>query len=329
MEIGQIRNSANLCEFLGIELAVFEHIRANRDSLMRIIPVPKRGGEYRTVYSVTDGALRDLLRKVRRTIDAHYTFRDCVQGFVRRTSIVTNARHHLGKRIVVNVDIRNFFETITIDRVRAVFSNMGFLAEHADMLAELTTVEGFLATGFSPSPVISNVVCERLDTDFLALAARYGATYTRYGDDITISGDQGVPTRDEIEAVIAQHRFLMNDRKYRVQRKGGSQYVTGLTVCDPKGPHIPRRLKRRLRLETYFLRKDGAGHEHLKYHTARGTRHVGILPLKVTRYTVAGWIYFISAIDGVFANWLLEQWGAGDLDSPPGEAEASNAPSQF
>ncbi len=312
MHPSNIKTVAEFCDFFRTEPAILDDVRKNRDAQIKTLKIPKRSGGVRVVYRVTEDTLRNLLRTIRSKIADQYTFPECVQGFVRGKSIRTNASLHLGKKIVVNVDIKNFFETIPAERVQQVFVDMGFTREYADILTELTTVNGVLATGFSPSPILSNIVCAVLDTNFLALAEKNGATYTRYGDDITISSDETVPNREEIEAVITKHGFTPNRDKYRIQRKGGSQYVTGLTVCDSEQPHIPRRIKRSLRLESYYIKKYGEDN-HFSY-LKRNKKFPRILGPRSVPYSLMGWVHYISGIDGRFANWLRRKWEVPDED---------------
>ncbi len=312
MHPSKIKTTAEFCDFFRTEPAILDDIRKNKETLIKTIKIPKRNGGFRVVYRLPEDTFRNLLRTVRAKIADQYTFPECVQGFVRGKSIRTNASFHLGKKIVVNIDIKNFFETIPAERVRQVFVDMGFIPEYAEILTELTTVNGVLATGFSPSPILSNILCAGLDTDFLALSERNGSTYTRNGDDITISSDGTTPSIEEIEVVIAEHGFTPNRDKYRVQRKGGSQYVTGLTVCDPEQPHIPRRIKRGLRLESYYIKKYGEA-DHFSY-LKRNQKLPRILGPRSIPYSLMGWVHYISGIDGRFANWLRRKWEVPDKD---------------
>lgn len=311
MEISDLKTNEDLCEFLEIELRVFEDLCRNRDLFIVSGFIPKRGGGYRMVHAVKNDAFKNFLKSLKSRLEPLAEFPECVQGFVKKRSIFTNASFHLDKRVVINADIKNFFETIKIDRVEGIFKRMGFSALHANVLARLVTVGGSLAVGFSTSPILSNLVCKDMDSDFLKLAQDYNAVYTRYGDDISLSGNTEAPSKAEIEEIFTKHKFRMNDKKFKIQRKGGSQYVTGLTVCDLKQPHMPRRLKRRLRLEIYYIKKFGEiNHglyllEHLMSPRIIGSN----LP---AGYSVPGWIHYSSLVDSNFAKWLRRMWPTYD-----------------
>ncbi len=303
MEIEEIKTFEDLSEFLEEDASVLKSILQQRDSYIKKIRVPKKNwAGFREISGVQDDELRGLLRILRKRIESKTSFPDCVQGFVRGKSIITNARHHLGKKFVVNADIEDFFTSIKRDSVKNVFLALGFVEEHANLLADLTTVEGVLPMGFPTSPILANIACGKLDIDLDALAKQKDAEYTRYSDDISISGNRDCPTYEEIETILNKHGFQMNRKKFRIQKKGGNQYVTGLTVCDPAQPHISKKLKRRLRLEIYYLKKYGTENS-LEYYVKnnKGQRRI----LFDLGDTFVGWMYYISSIDRNFTNWAI------------------------
>jgi retron-type reverse transcriptase len=307
-------NIDKLCEKLAIEREVFENILKNKDGYVLKGRIPKSRGGFRVIYHIVNEPYGNLLKNLSRIINGAVPFPDCAHGFLPGKSIITNASQHLGKQTVINADIKSFFQSITKVSVRSVFKKIGFDDEQSEVLAAITTLNGVLATGFATSPIVSNVVCLGLDEDFSSLAQRHRATYTRYGDDISISGNDDMPSKSEIEGVFQKHGFKMNQEKYRVQKKGGSQYVTGLTVCDPQRPHLSKRLKRRLRLETYYNNKYGM--DHLLYHLKYRLKHHVALPhifnLARSRETALGWTYFAASIDPKFAAWLGRMWSTED-----------------
>lgn len=176
----------------------------------------------------------------------------CVHGFVPGRNVVTNASKHSERnpRFILNVDLENFFPTITFYRVRGVFLKRPFNLSYsvASMLAHLCCHNGVLAQGSPTSPILSNLVCRKLDNDLSALARKYRAVYTRYCDDITMSfvakmadnlpanicsfNGEAVNIGDELKAVIAANGFALNDEKSRLSSSSHRQEITGLTVND-------------------------------------------------------------------------------------------------
>ena len=176
----------------------------------------------------------------------------CVHGFTRKRSIVTNAKKHCSPKTqhLLNIDIEDFFPSITFYRVRGLFQKkpFEFSYEVATVLAQLCTFNGTLPQGAPTSPLLANLVCRSLDRDLMKLAERHRATYTRYADDITFSFsvrrseslpanictfDSGVLTLgDEIQALFASHSFRINPRKSRLSTRVSRLEVTGIIINE-------------------------------------------------------------------------------------------------
>ncbi|MGE8446642.1 MAG: reverse transcriptase domain-containing protein [Comamonas sp.] len=182
-----------------------------------------------------------------------------VHGFVKGRSILTNAEAHCDRKptFVLNLDLKDFFSTITFFRVRGVLmaGPFDFSYEVATVLAHLCTCQGILPQGACTSPFLSNLVCRSLDRDLLHLARRNSCTYTRYADDITFSFSSRdfkslpfnicifdgsvVALGDELISLINKHSFEVNDKKTRISSRYSRQEVTGLTIN--RFPNVQRK----------------------------------------------------------------------------------------
>ncbi len=214
--------------------------------------------------------LENILRKLTPEPQAH--------GFVRGRSIVTNAAGHVGKRIVINMDLQNFFPSIGFRRVKGLFQKFGYSEHLAITLALLTTepprvaVENqhrnrvyfvalgdrVLPQGACTSPAITNLLSRRLDRRLRGLAAKHEFHYTRYADDLTFSGHNGAAVGRLLKSarsVVADEGFQVNEEKTRVMRCGGQQEVTGLTVNEKLS--VGRKELRRLRAILHNARRTG------------------------------------------------------------------------
>lgn len=225
-----------------------------------VMDIPKRNSRHpdavRRVYLATDRILRLLQKQIATSVASSIEPHDCVHGFVRRRSIVTNAARHVGAKLVLRLDIRNFFGSICAERVSLAFQGLGAGKEAADLLAITTTLDGRLIEGTSSSPALANLVCSELDVDLQKIASKTGCSYSRYADDLSFSGDQ-VPEIEPIEAILRNHGFDIATHKTRLQRRGRFQFVTGLSVADPTRPRAPRRMKRWLRSTVNAVGKYG------------------------------------------------------------------------
>jgi retron-type reverse transcriptase len=205
-------------------------------------------------------------------------------GFVPGRSTVTNAAPHVRRAVVVNLDLRDFFPTVTFPRVRGAFEGLGYSPAVATVLALLATeaprrtveYDGrkyhvavgprALPQGACTSPALSNLVARKLDRRLEGLARKLGWTYTRYADDLTFSGDALVPKGQKdpkgVAWLLARTRhiveaegFEVNEKKLRVQRRNTAQLVTGIVVNEK--PSASRRERRRLRAVLHRARFEG------------------------------------------------------------------------
>ena len=275
-----LRSEAELAAWLGITLARlrwYTHDRsADRTWHYVRYAVPKRGGKGERVILAPRRELKALQRKVLEGIVAQVPVAVTTHGFVTGRSTLTNAREHAGKMVVLKLDLKDFFPSVTFRRVRGLFAALGYCYAVSTTLALLCTEydrqpferDGeryfisigprYLVQGAPSSPGLANLVAWRLDRRLAGLAAKRGFTYTRYADDLTFSGDDAeaaVRLGTAARRVIADEKFTVNVGKTRLQRRGGRQTVTGLVVNEV--PSTPRELRRRLRAILHNAARDG------------------------------------------------------------------------
>jgi RNA-directed DNA polymerase len=238
---------------------------------------PKKSGGLRTLSAphrklaaTQRWILENILSKVPAEPPAH--------GFRHGHSTLTNATPHCRQAVVVNMDLKDFFPSIVIPRVRSVFHRLGYSPCVATILALLCTEcprrqvryndkPYWVATGprglpqgACTSPALSNQVARRLDKRLGGLAKKLSLAYTRYADDLTFSGSVELETRvgyllARIRHLAAEEGFSVNDKKTRVLRAGTAQLVTGLVVNER--PAVPRRERRRLRALLHRAQREG------------------------------------------------------------------------
>lgn len=195
-----------------------------------------------------------------------------VYGYVRKKNTFENARMHCGGRLILHADIKSFFPSISIDRINTLFCSLGIRETMAEILSCFVTIEDKLPLGLHPSPMLSNLICLSLDEKLAALASNSGCIYTRYADDITISGKDSVPSKESIMSILAEEDFHLSERKFRLSKPGQAHFVTGLSVNE-KLPHSPKPMKKKLRQELYYCDKFGV-REHLKRIDGKGTEYI-------------------------------------------------------
>lgn len=271
-DLSSCQSTRQLAVALGIDHDVLCQLGSVQAvSHYRAHTIPKhsrhRKGETRDVFEPESPELRQVHKTLNRRLLAYAQHRDpafpppCCFGFVRGRSTLDNARLHLGQRLLLRVDIEDYFPTISRARVCHMFVGLGLHADCAGLLSRILCFPGFLAPGLSSSPVVSNLVARPLDRRLMDLAARNHARFSRYADDIAFSGDS-IPSVSDVSRTLEAEGFRISPRKVRVTKLGQAHFVTGLSIQDPQRPHVPKRMKRRLRQELYYCNKIGIA-EHL------------------------------------------------------------------
>ncbi len=226
----------------------------------KVFTVPKKSGGTRQI-SAPASPIKIIQRKLKQVLETVYNPKPATHGFVTGRSIVSNARLHKKRRYVLNIDLENYFPTIHFGRVRGMFMGNPYNLnnEVATVLAQICCHEGVLPQGAPTSPIISNMICARLDAKLQQLAKQHQCTYSRYADDITFSTNRSkfpsslahlsdigqIGIGDELSSVIQENGFKINPKKIRLQLKQQRQVVTGLTVN--KYPNVQRRYIRQVR----------------------------------------------------------------------------------
>lgn len=225
-----------------------------------------------------------------------------VYGYVGGRNIKYNARVHCGHKNLLCADIQDFFPSIARQRIEILFRDTGVDASVSELLSRFVTIDGSLPLGLPTSPVLSNGIFLPADIEFQAFANSLGVTYTRYSDDLSFSGDGELPAPDEIAAILARHGFTMAANKTRTSRRGQAHFVTGLSINDPAGPHVPKDKKHNLRQELYYAHKYGlADHFH-----RRGISDEDTFQRRVN--ALDGMVKFVSYHEPLLSSRIKPLW---------------------
>jgi hypothetical protein len=213
--------------------------------------VPRRTGPPR-LLEAPKPRLKVVQRRILHGILDHVPVHPAAHGFTRGRSAVTNATAHVGRVVVVSLDLRNFFTAVEAGRVHGVFRTAGYPEAVAHTLTRLCTTTTPPATrrrtddplraalarphlpqGAPTSPALANLAAYRLDARLTGLAAACRACYTRYADDLTFSGDvPGTVPRllHATRAIARDEGFSLHEAKTRYSTAAGRQRVTGVVV---------------------------------------------------------------------------------------------------
>lgn len=229
--------------------------------------IPKKSGGVRNICSPNED-LKNIQIKMNDYLQAMYYYAkpECVHGFVyspysggSKNYIVSNAQIHCNKKHVLNMDIKDFFPSITAKQVREALTGPVFNMsdEIAVIVALLGTYKKVLPTGAPSSPILSNIVCLKMDKALQEYCSLKHLTYSRYADDLTFSSHEHITQEiiKEIQTIINNSGFSLNEKKFRLISSKGKQVVTGLVVN--KKVNVDRRYIRRIRAMLYSWEKMG------------------------------------------------------------------------
>lgn len=257
----------DLCAVLNMALQAMYGMKAKKITVGRMVRLARHGhyvtfeipkkkkGEFRSIDAPCH-SLRNVQRALNLVLQAVYTPHAAATGFVLGKSVVSNAQLHIGQNYVYNIDLKDFFPSITSgrlynrllskpfclnDKVASLISDLCcyYRCSISDENSVNITEDGLkrvLPQGAPTSPTITNIICERLDFKLTRLAKAYGLKYTRYADDITFSGPNNVFADDgkfctSLRNIIENEEgFTINTDKTRLCHRGMRQEVTGLTV---------------------------------------------------------------------------------------------------
>jgi hypothetical protein len=231
-----IRQLKHLAGHLGVSVEQLEHVAESPGSWCEelVLHDPAKPNKQRTVLNVfgplrkiQDKLLRQLLlRKLSASSFSH--------GGVRGRHIKTNAEPHLKSIFVLTSDISDFYPTISRNRVYRLFTkDFCCSPDVARICTKLCTYKHHLALGLITSPILADQVMRPIDLRIGAACRKAGLVYTRYVDDLTISGpfnlkDSGFPAL--VHRILAEHGFAANPLKNCLGRIADGIPITKIRV---------------------------------------------------------------------------------------------------
>ena len=305
---------ADVANALGVTVGKLRHfsIHRARERAPHYVTfaVPKRSGGERLI-SAPKRELKALQRKLLVELIDRLPVHEAAHGFRRERSVKTAAEPHVRRRVVVRMDLVDFFGTVTFPRVRGYLIAMGYGYPVATALAVVMTeaprqpVEvgddifhvpvgpRSCVQGAPTSPAMCNAIVHKLDARLSGLAKALGFAYTRYADDLTFSSDH--PERvgkllRAVSEVVRDEGFAINRDKTRIMRAAGHQTVCGVTVNETLG--LSRKTRRRLRAMIHAEQKrraSGGGDD-------------------AQAAIIDGWLAYLSMLNPAQAEPLRAAW---------------------
>ncbi|WP_292686939.1 reverse transcriptase family protein [Novosphingobium sp.] len=280
----ELGDEASLLAHLGLSPKELKKIWWYRERMYAQFSIAKGGGKVRHI-TAPDKRLKILQSKLAPLLDQLYRVRNPVHGFVPARSVKTNAAAHGRRRFVVNLDLKDFFPTITENRITGLLRSLGVNDRVAEIIARLCCFNSHLPQGAPSSPVLSNMICFRLDSELLRAAKAARSIYTRYADDITFSSYQPPSPLFEgalppvgrfspdtlapsLRETFKSNGFAVNPDKAHYADRNSRRVVTGVKINA--GLNVDRRYVRQIRALLHSVEKLGLEDAQQRYADAGG-----------------------------------------------------------
>jgi len=232
------------------------------ESNYKIYKIKKKNGKYRTIYE-PNPLLKTIQRNILANVLSNKPISKYAKAYQKGISLLDNALPHIDKKVILKLDIKNFFESISFfDVYNCCFSIEYFPKSVGMVLTYLCTYDEHLAQGAPTSSYISNLVMKDFDEEIGAWCDLNHITYTRYSDDMTFSG-----IFNPSEIIVKVRKLLyklgleLNNSKIHVVSNSSSQKVTGIVVN--KKAQVSLKYRKEIRKEMYYINKFGLC-SHLK-----------------------------------------------------------------
>ena len=285
-KFNQLQTKDDFAKLLGLKSAKYINYllyNIKTDNLYNSFTIPKKNGGERVIHAPKKD-LKFLQKKLSNVLwecylesieskskDKNFKTPVLSHAFEKGKSIITNSQMHRNKKYILNIDLKNFFDSFNFGRVRGFFikdKDFAVSPEIATVIAQIACYQGKLPQGAPSSPIITNLITRILDYRIVKIAKKYRFTYSRYADDMTFSTNRELNSNKlraskelenflaELEELIISSGFEINPKKTRLSNNMQRQEVTGLVVN--KKINIKREYIKNTRAMAFQLYKDGA-----------------------------------------------------------------------
>ena len=285
-KFNQLQTKDDFAKLLGLKSAKYINYllyNIKTDNLYNSFTIPKKNGGERVIHAPKK-ELKFLQKKLSNVLwecylesieskskDKNFKTPVLSHAFEKGKSIITNSQMHRNKKYILNIDLKNFFDSFNFGRVRGFFikdKDFTVSPEIATVIAQIACYQGKLPQGAPSSPIITNLISRILDYGIAKIAKKYRFTYSRYADDMTFSTNRELNSNKlraskeldnfltELEEVIISSGFEINPKKTRLSNNMQRQEVTGLVVN--KKINVKREYIKNTRAMAFQLYKDGA-----------------------------------------------------------------------
>lgn len=222
----------------------------------KVYKINKRNGKKRIIYEPSP-TLKYIQRQILNNILNNKSISKYAKAYHKGISLKDNALPHVDKKIILKLDIENFFPNISFWNIyKSCFPIEYFPKKVGMLLTYLCTIDDYLPQGAPTSSYISNLVMKEFDEELGYFCESKNISYTRYSDDLTFSGNFN-PSEviNEIKKLLRRLDLTLNKEKIHIISNNKSQKVTGILVN--KKVQVDKKYRNKIRQEVYYINKYG------------------------------------------------------------------------
>lgn len=250
----QILSPNKLAWTLGVPRHVLENFASEAVRHYHPFVLERPGKKSRRIDN-PDRGLKAIQRQIYKKLLKPFEFPDNLHGGVKDRSTYTNASQHLSHRMVIRLDLEDFFPSITDRQIYSEWNHrFGCSPPVARIITALTTYRRHLPQGSPTSSSLANTVLLDIDTKIQEVALQAGCRYTRFVDDLVISGHQPQKLINVVTKTLQEGGFGVSRKKILLMAADGPQEVTGLTVNSRRSPSVSRRRREQVKAAIHQLK---------------------------------------------------------------------------
>lgn len=251
-----IIDTKHLSKLLGLKIGVLTSMVQSPSSFYREFKIPKKKGGYRDIVTPYKSLL-EVQQWIAKHILSCFEIHPSAYAYVKGKNIAQNAKLHIGSSEMLKIDLKDFFPSIKIPRVRELFKRLGYNKEVTYYLSKLCCLKEQLPQGAASSPLISNIILFNLDKRLFKFASNNQLIYSRYADDLVFSGDA---IQSDFRILVAMNiqdeGFSLNPDKTIEYSENQRKLITGVVV-KKDSIRLPKDLRREIKQQAHYILKFG------------------------------------------------------------------------
>ncbi|WP_379088847.1 reverse transcriptase family protein [Pedobacter sp. UC225_65] len=248
-----IFNTSNLSVLVGYRKNFIKRAVLYTDYFYRSFPIKKKNKKPRYLKEPLP-SLKEIQIWILEELLYSIPVSRFAKAYVQKRSLLDNVKYHKGKETVLSLDIKDFFTNIKRPSIEQIFQGVGYSSNVANLLSKLCCCDEYLPQGAPTSPYLSNLYLRTFDSQVSKYAVSNNLRYTRYADDITLSGKMDINASIEyVNTELSKLSLKLNKEKVKVMGQNVRQEVTGIVVND--AIQAPKSYRDKIRQEIYFIKK--------------------------------------------------------------------------